>query len=377
MEWLRKYPDTLSYHLAHQDPDTDTYTFSKRLVLGAQLMAMKRIYLDTKHWVHLRDVEMGRPRTAEHKALFDRLDLLLHQGNTICPISYSVFVELMRQSDLTTRLATARVVGRFSKHCCILPPDHVMEREVMCFLRHAITPWKNVHPVHHIVWTKNAFILGETSLNVAAPIPKLAANAMTKSMDDLLWSLTTEDLINQLGHRSEWKDDLSRCAERLTYGKMAGGSSTPFGEVFLQEVHGGLSLYDLAFGKLLLHISHEFGFDGKVPRKDLKRAGKNVANLIYSYFKAGRDGTILPSVHIQSGLHAALRCDPNRRYKEGDVEDFRHATAAIGYFDAFCTDKSLCHLIRTKPLEYDKVYGRRVVSEDREMLEMLDNLVGG
>ncbi len=106
----------------------------------------------------------------------------------------------------------------------------------------------------------------------------------------------------------------------------------------------------------------------------MRRGGQDLANLIYSAFKHKRISTELPSIHISAGLHATVRLDERRKYKPGDCEDFRHATAALPYYDIFCTDSSLKHLVCTKPLELHEAYGTTVVSDDDELLDALSRL---
>ena len=80
---------------------------------------------------------------------------------------------------------------------------------------------------------------------------------------------------------------------------------------------------------------------------------------------------MLPSFEIRAGVHAAIRSDYNRKYKKGDVDDVNHATVALPYFDYFLTEKSLAHLITTKPLRYDQLFGCTVLSSADALTEAL------
>jgi hypothetical protein len=119
------------------------------------------------------------------------------------------------------------------------------------------------------------------------------------------------------------------------------------------------------------YLCRHLGFTGKAKKQDWKWAGRRLGNLIRAGFEARRISTEIPGVHISSGLHAAVRLDRNRKYKANDFEDFRHAVVALPYYDIFCTEKSLRHLLCHQPLQYDQAYGTRVVSDDAEVLDAL------
>ena len=70
--------------------------------------------MDLRFWIFLRDVELGRNDNQELIKLLDRIKFLVDEGLVICPISETVFIELMKQSDHETRLATARLIDRLS-----------------------------------------------------------------------------------------------------------------------------------------------------------------------------------------------------------------------------------------------------------------------
>jgi hypothetical protein len=369
-DFLRSKPNTLQYHLEHPGTDVQTYARPKRLALGKILLATKRIYLDTNHWLHLRDVSMGKPRSEKHVAIFRRLAALVKQGRAVCPISYSTYAELLRQNDLVTRTATARVIDKFGKRCCILPPDDVVKREFAHLARRGLSPSSDLYAVKEMVWTKVTAIVGEHFLEITSPdVPADLREAMPKAMDDLLWSMSLEEIIGVLGDLTNHEENREDVARWLTAGASANQNFSTFEQVFLQEVAGGLECYEGMLGDILFNLS-----PCHASAAEIKQGGKEFAALIYTGFKERRFSTELPGVHIQAGLHAAVRFDKKRHYKPGDCEDFRHAALALPYFDVFCTEKSLKHLLCHKPLEYDKAYKTLVVVDEDEVLEALAEL---
>jgi hypothetical protein len=99
-----------------------------------------------------------------------------------------------------------------------------------------------------------------------------------------------------------------------------------------------------------------------------------LTEIISDTFKQKTLRGTLPSFEIRAGVHAAIRSDHKRKYKKGDVDDVNHATVALPYFDYFLTEKSLAHLIKAKPLQYDQLYGCMVLSSADELVEALKGL---
>jgi hypothetical protein len=195
---------------------------------------------------------------------------------------------------------------------------------------------------------------------------------MAKTMDDLLWSVSLGELLAQLDGEPPPLPDPSSLAEQLTKGKVQHADDfETFDEVFLHEVEGVLDGHIDLLADIMVHLGQKTGCAAEPPPDQRRRAGRYLANLIHAAYKEHRVGKELPGILISAGLHAALRCDPNRKYKAGDCEDFRHARVALPYYDIFCTEKSLKHLICTKPLAYDALYGTTVLSDDDEIITAL------
>lgn len=162
MEWLNQKLDTLDYHLARPEIDTSEYIQKRRLHFGRRVAGFHRLYLDTKQWLQMRDVAIGRPRNRIHSETYERLLSLRSNKKILCPISYSVFVELMNQSDEHTRLATARVIDKLAEGYCCVPPHDLAEREAAYFMAETSAKGAglkfNQPPILHTVWTKVSFV---------------------------------------------------------------------------------------------------------------------------------------------------------------------------------------------------------------------------
>ena len=163
--WLKDKPDTFYFHLENDTGDFETYTRKKRLDLGESLLKLRRIYLDTKYWLYVRDVYLNRSQNPLHVEIVNELRRLRASGSTICPVSYSIFSELLYQSDPVTRNATAEMIDELSGGCTIQPLTVVFKAELMHFMRKNTNPKAELYKVAELLWTKVAFVMGDTFLS--------------------------------------------------------------------------------------------------------------------------------------------------------------------------------------------------------------------
>ena len=380
MDWLDKMPSTIQYHLDHPDIESSMYIQARRLEIGRFIASQHRIYLDTKQWLQMRDVSMGRPRNQLHSAIFSRLWALCSSGKTLCPISCSVFDELMLQSDACTRIATARVIDQLSKGYCCHNMFPLAERELMYFLIKNVSPGQLHTPIIETVWTKVAFIYGDV-IPVNTAFPKETENALQKSMDDLFMEITVEEVVSHMYESYSSRSSGERIAnENLAKDLEAGKREhaddySSFHDLFCAEVYGGLDALHKRIEDVVVEFHRQKGFTGSISQSDREICGKQTANLIVSAFRHKKVGRELPQIHIHAALHAAARWDKTRKYKANDFEDYRHACVALPYYDCFCTERSLCNLICQNMLRLDEVYGTKVIASDESFLDHLNSLL--
>lgn len=105
---------TFDHHLQHPEISLDRYVRSKILATADRVLACKRVYLDTRFWILLRDACLGRAQDSLHDEMLDRLRRLVDSGKVICPINANTLAELLKQRDQTTRLATAKLIDELS-----------------------------------------------------------------------------------------------------------------------------------------------------------------------------------------------------------------------------------------------------------------------
>jgi hypothetical protein len=371
--WLNSRPDTLKHHLAHPEISVSDHRMTQRLSLAKRVLEISRVYLDTKFWLILRDVSVGKRVIQADVDLLDVLRQLRTKNIVICPLSYSSIHELWRQDDRDSRRATAKLMDELSDAICIQPPHVLFDMELRYWLYSVLYVQNPMRQPRDLVWTKAAYYVGEPLLECDA----LAADqllAMQKSIDDSMFEMGVSALVEAHAECPPRDDGGDAFAAELTRGKMEHHVAS-FDELYLHEIEGGLDGHKEICAEIMARLSRMTGFKGEMSEDDRAASGTVLCKLIRAAVKAGKVRTEIPQLHINASLHAALRWDRNRRYKRGDFEDFRHAGSALPYCDFVLTEKSLRHLLCNKPLSLDSDYGTSVYFDSGTAAARLSQLL--
>lgn len=371
--WMFDKPDTLRHHLENDTGSAFNYTRNRRRELGKRLLALRRIYLDTKYWLYARDVYMKRPQKPIHVQIVQELRRLRYSGTTLCLPSYSVFDELLFQSDSVTRRATAEMIDELSDDCTIQPLFELFKAELYYFYVRTTQPEVSLRPIAELAWTKAAFVVGDMFCDASeSGFPEHVREAITKAMDDMLWETKLSEVIDASPPPASESDELVAQAKVMTDGKLEHARpDDSFRKLFLDEVVGSVDGLSDIIGDFLVHIAKENGINETVSEDQKLNFGQKFGRLIGGAFGNGRITNEFPTIGVPAALHAAVRIDPNRKYRKGDSQDFFHAATALGYYNVFLTEASLKHLLQSKDVRSVSNYGCVVLSDDNEILDYL------
>ena len=98
------------YHRSNGHISIDRHVKSRVVELGRLLDARAAIYLDTNFWILLRKSALGLDSNNANSELLRQLHSGVTKEKLFCPASDSVFLELLKQSDSSSRVATARLI---------------------------------------------------------------------------------------------------------------------------------------------------------------------------------------------------------------------------------------------------------------------------
>ncbi len=371
---LKSMVGFLPEHRAHPGVSLHEH-FSHRVAeLARFVLERRRVYLDTRDWIFLRDAAVGRPRKLIHSELLRILRIGVKSGVFICPLSDSAFFELLRQSDGETRLATVRVIDELSLGVTIQNAHDRLRTELLHFLASVNKAQRNTGlPLEH-VWLKVGHVLG-TACPIYPGVEATEQLAISKTFFDVMWSVTLEEMLTDTPLPEDPKESnfFWNIAARLTEESTLHASAMKsFEAVYLDEIFGFFDAHREHIQAVFAQM-YEISQPNAPPLQaaDFKSHGRVLVNVFSNIFRFGKAGTSLPMAQIVAGLHAVVRWQRNRAFQASDFYDFHHATAALPYCDIFLTERFLGTILTRPPLALDAHFGAKVLWDEAAAVEAL------
>jgi len=365
---------TIGEHIKSSEVTFLEHVRGSELRLGESLSRREPIYLDTKFWILLRNASQGK----EKSNAVDLLKLLqqaVNVGKVFCPINSALFVELMRQDSLRSRLATAKTIDDLSLGTTIVGFEERAAVEIDHFIRSTANLHSH-HSVHHAVWRKLAYVLGISNVQNAAIDPKIDVAAQ-KAFFDHMCTLSLQDIIKTIGE--EWTFEENPTTFASTMNEQIAEHAQElrsFKQTYDAEVRGVVDDVDDIALDVVRSISREHHQRVTEMDDSQKKESKNGwKNLIYLTLVQDKARHFLPTLHIRSSLYASLRWNKGRKFRSTDLWDFSHAEVGIGYCSAFFTDKSLHTMITEKHLRLDALYECNVGSSVEHAIEYVSRIL--
>lgn len=372
-----EFIDTFDNHANEPDKTVDAYIKEKKLALGEWVNKRRKVYLDTKFWLLLRNAHLDRAKQQGQHDLLKLLNDGVLAGKLICPISEDVFQEVIKQTDEVTLRATVELIDSLSAGVSLLSHDERWETEVLYFVRSCNHPKENLYNLQDLVWTKLAYTSG-----MQIPHNEMLSEAenrlVQKAFIDHMWSLPLQEMINLIGldrlltfpHMPDFSHLMNE--EKDSYNAENAG----FKNIFLTELGFLLLREEARFGEMFAYLfEKEHGHAPQPEEVRTTNPGKLFANVVYNAFRLQKAGNNLPTIEIEAGIHAQLIYDKTRRYKANDIYDINHAIAALPYCDYFFTEKNLREFVVRKNMAYDAKYNCTVVSSIIDAVSEIHQIV--
>src|SRR6202035_1989713 len=113
----------------------DDYAGRRQIELGQSLDTKVPIYLDMNFWIIVRrGLDEARKDAPEARLLRSLRDAVA-SGTIFCPISDTVFLELLKQGDATSRRATTQLIDELSLGVTLVPSEIRANTELVRFIR--------------------------------------------------------------------------------------------------------------------------------------------------------------------------------------------------------------------------------------------------
>lgn len=360
-----QFADLLALHRATPQITADGHVRGRVIELGEWVMERDRIYLDKRFWIHLRSARMRVPSPLGALDLLDTLAAGVSAGRLVCPISDALFLELMKQSDLTTRGVTAELIDELSCGITLCHKPTRVATEVAHFL-HANAGY-SVHPLEHLVWTKVSYILG-VQHPVATAFPEDQQLAFQKAFFDHLWELPLSTMVGTIGSTWHLASQFDDIANRLNRDNSVHASSIKsFAQVYRAEINGVLELAVPIAADVLHEMARKtLGPVAQPSTEEREEVTRQCLSLLRAAIGTPAGRRALRTLRIGALLHAALRWNRTQKLDANDMFDFHHAEAALGYCDVLLTDGPMHALLKQRHLAIERDFPCRVMSSVEE-----------
>jgi hypothetical protein len=342
----------------------ERHSRARQIELGRSLKGRPKVYLDMRFWIIVRDTALGVRTEPAARKLLHHLRRGVASGRLVCPISASMFLELMKQPySPGRRIGTAQLIDELSLGTSMISSRIVMGTEIHSFLLHAKGDTE-LYSMQELIWTKVAYVLGDTypSLAELSPTEELA---IQKSFFDHLWDYSLSDMVKTMGDNIPPSDGFAELS-RETNEKNAQHRDElhNFDQTYDTELRGVIEVAGDIAADVIHHLAEEEAGCELTPTPEERTNSVNVCrNLLYHAFQRPQTKDALRCLHIGASIHAAMRWGKNRKFKPNDYYDFEHATAALGYCDAFLTEGPLHDLVTRPQVNLEAVNGCRVFSD--------------
>ena len=366
-------PDSaLQRHIASPDVTLDAHVQRCHVVLADDLRPKRAIYLDTKYWIILRDVVAGVRTAGSEIELLDALRELVSAGRAFCPLSESIFAELLKQSDERTRIATAKMIDELSLGIALIPFEQRVAMELRAFIYGQCRNMGAPEP-QSLPWTKLSYVLGvmhphQTAFDASTEL------AIQKAFFDHMWSLSLSEMVDTLGGKEMPRNRYPRLAEQLNAGNAKhAGDLRSFQQTYAIEAQGAAEIY----ASMAVEITRDLQklITGTSPSAADSAVEAEVVRIwtkmLVTALKQDKFKVVLPSLHINTCLHASVRWNKPQQLEANDFEDSRHACSALAYCDLFLTERRLKAMVTANHLALDRQYDCEVAAAILDALALL------
>jgi len=354
----------------------DRHVRSRQIALARCMQQRKKIYLDTCFWISARNAVLDNAATAGERKLLHLLRRGVRAGQWICPISESIFVEVMKQSDGTTRVATAALIDELSLGVSLTSGRTRIATEIAHFF-HTATGENDLYAMQELVWTKLSYALGYLHPTVAE-FDADTELRMQMEVFDAIWESPLTAIAEKVTpDRTREDGALRESAATIDADiKTHQPSLVSFAQTYRDEIVGAADNYHPMLMEVIAQKAERAGLPPPSTDTPESRENARIArNLLVAVFEKPETRKSLRSMHIQASLHAGLRWNKGTRFVANHFFDFEHATAALAYCDAFFTEGFLANLINARHMKLTELNDCHTTNKMDEALGILRSLL--
>lgn len=363
--------NSVEHHRAHPEIGIDEHVRNRTVALGGVVNGRERIYLDKRFWIILRDVVLKRRKDQTSFDLLEALRARVRSKRSICPISESVFIELLKQQDIQTRRETAALIDDLSEGVTLAPYPERVSTEIAHFF-YDCGGKSELYPLKNLVWSKLGYVLGVQHPS-QTPFEASEELVIQKAFFDHMWECSLTEMVDLIGADPPPPMDFDSLAQRLNKDSaLHADEIRSFKQAYRTEMTGGLSVF-MPVARKVLEQMFERATGKSVEATEAERSEheRKLLSFFNKPFEKDKVAIRLRTLHITSLCHAAYRWDKKRKFEGNDLHDFHHAAAGVGYCNVFLTEKPLRSLLQQNHLRIAETFSCKIISSVKEATKFM------
>lgn len=343
----------INVHRGHPEVSFVDHIKQRRRDKITHASSLKLIYLDTLAWKCLADFRQGKPTlTAAMKEFGASIEQAVKTGRFAFPIGVPTYFELASMIDLTTQAMLRLLVDELSQGLSITSYHDRVGSELEMLRTNKFGEAEGLEnflcsPVE---------MIGIPTISLPPFVKEYVdQNTFNKAFFDVHYEapFSIQLEIASTSPGGQW--DNSRGIADLNDGKVQHQSEVAnLNTGIFLELKGGIEAWFINEDKPL----------------DYPQITLTALNAM-SLWKQEPASKAMPTLRILSSLYGLMRFDPNRRYKNGDPNDFMVAASALPVAQALFTDRKFATLLSDKRIGMDMFLDCTVVSGFEGMAEYL------
>ena len=319
-------------------------------------MTPKRIYLDTKDWIHLSQIHYGLEKDPELVEVYQKIKKLSNSGEAIFPISFPHLEDIMIRRDEESRNRLLDLIMEISKGHVLEPYIYHIQNEIINAVAHRLGK-VSVYDIKSNILSKGLVHIMSRGLKITSNKPGSISEELIQKMKNEADKPENMAKFLKYGKMSKWfqKDrenleNITKNMEQNRLLKLQLDNKERYNQAAAHYIYNIIGPY---FIPLLI------GADEEMKKKVIPQNKEEMEKFLED----------MPSINISFRLTYGRDEWYGREVELNDIADITHLTGGIAYCDIVVTEKAFGNLCKQKGL--DKQYGCIIIHSLKELYKFI------